>query len=341
MAGAAERGVIKPCILFVDDEQSVLDGLENQLRKQRSVWDMHFATSGQAALGICERGGVHLVVTDAKMPTMDGFALIGALASREQTRTIPVILLTGVKDGDARAQALEYGAVEILQKPVDATELMMRLCNVLRLQQATSDLQGKNAELHAANHDLERNNAKLVSLQHELERRNESLTKLATIDPLTGLMNRRAADPLLLMETERVARHKQSLSVIMIDVDHFKQINDNHGHLVGDEVLRKVAAVLKKQIRPYDLAVRWGGDEVLVVCPHTKLHEALMMAERLRRALCAVEVRPGEHLTVSMGCGSAICGHEQAPDALIENADRALLEAKGAGRDCIRTATPQ
>ncbi|MAG37031.1 MAG: hypothetical protein CL878_12415 [Dehalococcoidia bacterium] len=164
---------MKPQLLFVDDEDHVLEGLKLSLRNQRKTWEMHFASSGQAALDLSQQQDFDLIVTDARMPGMSGVALLQALRGGERTVNIPTIMLTGSLAGDVRQAALKAGAVEFLNKPVDPEELVLRLRNVLRLKQISDELQQKNGQ-------LEEQNRKLIQLGRQLHAANQELARHAT-----------------------------------------------------------------------------------------------------------------------------------------------------------------
>lgn len=181
---------------------------------------------------------------------------------------------------------------------------------------------------------LERNNRQLVSLSRRLE-------ALSGTDPLTGLPNRRALEDRLAVEVARANRYGAPLALVMVDLDHFKQVNDRLGHGVGDEVLRRVAALLDGGKRVGDLVARQGGEEFVALLPHTDARAALAWAERMRAAVGSAELRTAAgplRLTASFGVAAALA-EDEAPAHLLDAADRALYCSKQRGRDCVTVAS--
>lgn len=190
-----------------------------------------------------------------------------------------------------------------------------------------------NNELAVAARELTRKTRDLEAAKLQIEEQ-------ARRDVLTGLYNRRHLIEVMKPEIERAKRGLQSLSVVMFDLDHFKRINDNHGHLIGDAVLRATGAFVLKSLRPYDLAARYGGEEFIVLLPSTSLDNARIVAERVRTGLERLEVAGYEHaVTASFGAAQWELG--ETAEAWIDRADRALYEAKHAGRNRVMVATPK
>ena len=172
----------------------------------------------------------------------------------------------------------------------------------------------------------------------ELQDANEKVEKLARTDPLTGLANRRTLHEAMQREMARAERRGESLSVLIADLDHFKAINDQYGHIVGDHVLVRAAAVFGGQSRPYDLAVRYGGEEFVLLLPETSTDGAIAVAERMRKKVAEIRVPecPAE-VTVSLGVATWVKGEE--PEHFLARADAALYAAKSAGRNRIEAAS--
>lgn len=178
---------------------------------------------------------------------------------------------------------------------------------------------------------------RIAELQQRYNEASEMLRLKASMDSLTGLRNRAEILRVLERELNRMHRHGYTLSVLMIDVDHFKRINDQYGHPAGDEVLRRIGAVLEKTMRSYDEIGRYGGEEFIAVLPETTLNQALVAAERIRACVEEAEVRYNKlnfKLSISVGAVSSF-GQEDTPQGLIERADMALYAAKQAGRNCV------
>ena len=206
--------------------------------------------------------------------------------------------------------ALEAGADDYLVKPFDKSELKARL------------LTGK----------------RILDLQEELVAARESMREAATRDSLTGLLNHAEIFGMLERELERARREQKNLSVILGDIDHFKKVNDSHGHLFGDEVLRQVARRLQSKIRSYDGVGRYGGEEFLMVLPACDLTGALQRANQLREAIAASPVIAGkveQSITISMGIAVSECIGAKEVEPLVSRADAALYTAKHKGRNRV------
>jgi len=172
--------------------------------------------------------------------------------------------------------------------------------------------------------------------QSQLKELNEALQVVSRTDPLTGLPNRRAMMEELHGEMARSGREGGTLAVLMVDVDHFKLVNDTHGHEVGDRVLQILAQALKEALRAYDVCARWGGEEFLVLLPGTDRAGALEVGEKLRKAVAAHSVPAGEaRVTVGLSVGVAVLEPQESMDSLLRRADAAMYEAKRHGRDRV------
>lgn len=174
----------------------------------------------------------------------------------------------------------------------------------------------------------------LHATENELRAANEELKRLSTTDKLTGLANRYRLDEALRQSIEQSKRYGRPLSVVMIDLDHFKQVNDTYGHHRGDDVLQKSAAIFRQNCRVTDTIGRWGGEEFLIVCPETDANNAVALAEKLRKALCEKAMFDTYTQTASFG----VCSYKEAdiPETLLSRADEALYEAKSSERNCVR-----
>ncbi len=302
---------------FVDDDESVLAGLRRNLRSSRDQFDAHFHADAESCLSAMEDQVGGLVVTDWMMPGMDGLGLCRELRRREAEGmgAYYVIVLTGKGQVESLVEALDSGADDYLTKPFDRRELLARI----------------------------RCGYRVLEAEAELRRANRRLEALATTDMLTGLANRRHAEEILSSELDRVGRDLEHLGVLLMDIDHFKQVNDRFGHAAGDDVLREVARRLDGCCRSYDLAARWGGEEFLLICPHSAESEIRVVAERIRGAIAAeaFELADGMQLPVTISAGAAWTesGVPSGLAELVEAADRMLYLAKEGGRDrvCVQT----
>jgi diguanylate cyclase (GGDEF)-like protein len=308
--GRAEGRPEVATILIVDDS--------NAIRRiiSRALVDAGYrvleAEDGQAALNACGTERPDLVLLDVDMPGMDGHTTLRAMRTDASLQSVPVLFLTARTGADDVAAGLELGAQDYLRKPCEPTELTARVSRALR--------------------DKAREN--------DLARRAREMTELSTRDALTGINNRRGFETRIaeLMTTEGA---DATVTLILLDVDHFKAVNDTYGHAVGDLVLTIVAKRLRGALDQNLLVARWGGEEFLVAGVGLDDAQAPGLAERLRSVVCATPfvVADDQQLavTVSGGCATGALAHFNA--ALVA-ADAALYEAKRAGRNRIVRARP-
>jgi len=230
---------------------------------------------------------------------------------------IPIIVVSKSPAAENKKAAFDSGADDYLTRPLDIHVTCARIRCLLRLKSALDNLHESREELQKAN---------------------ERLARLAVEDGLTGLFNHRHMLELLAMEVERAKRYEQPLSCVMLDLDRFADINDAYGHLAGDATLKRVAAILSRNCRRTDLVCRYGGDEFLIICPHTDIQHAAQLAERLRRALLeSGAVGDGQALPVSASFGVASFSKDSSVTDLVSQADHALYHAKrkGGNRVCL------
>lgn len=291
-------------VLMIDDSPDALAIAEARLVKDDIK--VICTADGKSGLDAARRENPDLVLLDVDMPDMSGFDVCRELKADSELCMIPVIFLSGSGDAEDKVKGLNLGAVDYVTKPFDAFELRARVNAALR----TKHMQ-----------DL--------------------LIEYAKIDPLTGLANRRALMERLGQEWARIQRHGGALSFIMGDIDNFKQVNDAHGHAVGDEVLRGVADVLVHRRRRTDLPVRYGGDEFAVLLPDESVQSAAALAERCREEIENIRVRAGQNdVSVTASFGVADTTNISSAEALIESADIALYRAKQEGRNRVAVAPP-
>lgn len=301
-------------ILIVDDNAMIRAEIKAVLMKDGAFSHFMEAGDGLTAFKMIMEQPPDVVLCDLVMPGFDGLKFLGLKASRKELEQIPVIILTAEDDLDRKAEILERGASDYVTKPFHEKELLARV----------------------------RIHTKLKLLQDELREKNAQLEALSITDPLTGLANRRHLMAKLDQEVQRARRYKTPLAVVMIDIDHFKHVNDTYGHAMGDEVLRGIGKLLRESVRTTDLAARYGGEEITLVLPHTDLPAALQVAETLRQKLAdldhtldGVTIRK----TASMGV-AARDGQGEMPGAedLLKHADEALYRAKEGGRNRVEAA---
>ncbi|RMH43089.1 MAG: diguanylate cyclase [Deltaproteobacteria bacterium] len=297
-------------ILIVDDDRSMLSAVADMVRDQGH--EPHTATSWTDALRLYRQVRPDCVLLDVMMPTIDGFKMAQLLKREEEGGFVPIILITGLGDVESKRRGMASGADDFLTKPVNAVELEIRLASMLRIK----------------------------DLADQLQRANDQLAELAATDGLTQLRNRRVLYEHLEREFARARRYKHPLAVFMLDVDHFKQVNDVHGHAVGDDVLRVVARVITTQTRETDIAGRYGGEEFVVLAPDTPTAAARVLGERIRAAVHAeTEAADGvPAVTVSVGIATTESVQPAQFEDLLHLADEALYRAKKRGRNRVELA---
>lgn len=294
-------------MLVVDDSAVVRSVVRLQL--QAAGYSVLEAANGQAALEVVAAGGISLVLLDVEMPVLDGFTTIAALKADPSTADLPVIFLTARVDSQDVVEALRLGAHDYLSKPLKQAELLARV----------------------------RAAVQVTELRRELQRRTEELDQQARTDYLTGLYNRRHLEEHLRQLLSPRRRDGNAVAVLLVDIDHFKQVNDTIGHQAGDLVLQEVARRMGSVVRVADVLGRWGGEEFLLLAPETGLEAARVLAERLRRAVSDEPVRTASGpvpITVSIG-GATVHGpsREDRMEEVLRVADTNLYAAKHAGRD--------
>jgi diguanylate cyclase (GGDEF)-like protein len=307
-------------ILAVDDDPVSLRLLEHHL-----IRDGHAvvkASNGQEALEIAMRGEPQMVVTDWNMPEMDGLELCKALRSTSNGRAKYILLLTGREEEDRVVEAFDAGANDYVVKPFNPRILLARV----RAGQRMIEMREEN---ELARRERERQMAEMAVL-------NRKLKAAAMTDVLTRLANRRYAMRRLDQEVANARRAGTPMSVIMIDIDHFKAVNDSHGHDMGDQVLRETASVLKQETRKGDVVCRHGGEEFLVICSGSTLQMCSATAERIRVAVEENVIGHSFEGHVTVSCGVAtLCDEIESVDKLLKEADRRVYLAKARGRNQV------
>ncbi|MBV7534375.1 diguanylate cyclase [Duganella sp. sic0402] len=292
-------------ILVVDDAMENIQILHHALREEHEVL---FALDGEQALQIALEQQPDLILLDAVMPGMDGYAVVAALRSSPRLQDIPVIFVTALSRPEDETRALEAGAVDFISKPFNVAVVRAR-----------------------------------VRSQLTIKRQADAMRELSMTDGLTGVANRRNFNDKIDAEWRRCARAGLPLSVIMIDIDHFKLYNDHYGHQAGDACLVDVAAAMKRcASRPQDMLARYGGEEFILLLPQEAADGAEVVANRIleevrKLALPHAASLTAPHITVSMGLSTIQPQDHIDPNSVIRNADANLYRAKQTGRDryCI------
>ncbi len=329
-AMSASPATAEPLAVLVAEDDIVSRKLvEAQLRKLG--YQVEAVPDGeQAWAALCRDDAPQLAVLDWEMPGLDGLEVTRRLRERQREQQLEpehghdsakashyifVILLTSYDELEDLVEGFEAGADDYVIKPVEAPELHARL----------------------------RAGQRIVQLEHRLLTMKRRLELEATHDPLTGIWNRRAILALLERELHRSERLGTTLTVMLLDLDHFKQVNDSYGHQVGDEVLVEAASRFSTAVRGYDAVGRYGGEEFIAVLAGCQLAHAAAVAERLRSQLASTPIasRGGPlSVTTSIGVASTVGGQRAHDvDALLQAADRALYRAKEKGRDHVELAS--
>jgi two-component system, cell cycle response regulator len=310
-------------VLVVDDDRA-MRAVESALLRDAGH-EVIEAENGARAFDLAMEAQPQIMVVDWLMPEMDGIELTRALRQTKIGRGIYVLILTALEDETKLVEAFEAGVDDFMSKPLKPRVLAARL----RAGQRVIQLQ----------EEIERDREEIRRFAAELAVTNRRLQEVALTDPLTGFPNRRFAMERIEQEWAACTRNQRSLSCMVIDIDGFKQINDNHGHDVGDMVLKRVAEAMKGALRTHDVVCRMGGDEFLVICPDTTLASALVCAERMRFAVESLRLSCNEvPLPVHASFGVAEREADMIDvDALIKGADQGVYLAKQKGRNRVGT----
>jgi len=290
----------KPRLIIADEDPVARQALADALADEFEVTQV---TDGAAALKEARSHRAELLLMDVAMPRLDGLEALRRLRRDARTAQLPVILIAAQADDDQKVRALNLGAADVLVKPLSFPELRARLAATLRATE-------QRAELLA----------------------------LAETDGLTGLPNFRAFQARLGEEEKRARRYAQALSIVMMDLDKLKGINDQYGHDEGNQALIALARVIERELRASDFAARFGGDEFVVLLPHTGAAQAERFAERVRSALHRLGDRVERPLRVSVGVAALEPGTMPVGQSLLQHADAALYAAKRGGRDQVAVA---
>ena len=297
----------RPRVLIAEDDAVV----RLLLRHWLTAWgfDVTEAADGDQAWAVLEQENPpKLIVMDWVMPGLDGIELCRRVRARTASYYQYILMVTGRSDMEHMVHALESGADDCIGKPFEQAELRARIAVANRI----------------------------LGLQDELIAAREELRVQAMKDGLTGMWNRAAFQELFEVELERARRAGASVGLLLLDIDHFKTINDTHGHIVGDAVLRQVARTLKSAVRSYDFEGRFGGEEFLIAAPGCAAKQMREYAERVRTAVSAATIRVGDaEIRVTASVGATLSSRENATfDAILNAADCAMYRAKNSGRNC-------
>ena len=289
-----------PTVLVIDDSMDVHRLLRARLRHEEI--ELMSAEDGKSGIQTAKTSLPAMILLDLDMPDMDGFEVLRCLKNDPATLHIPVIVLSGLQSAQDKVMAFDLGAIDYITKPFNLTELRVRVRSALRMH-------------------------RLVQM----------LAQCAQLDGLTGLWNRSYFDKRWSDEVSANLRHGRPLSLAMVDVDHFKQINDTYGHPAGDAVLQGMSKMLQRECRQEDVACRYGGEEFALIMPDTAPVAALKVCERIRIAMTEIAWprHPERTITLSIGLTGASAKANLTPVNWLELADQNLYLAKRSGRNRV------
>ncbi|MEA2101058.1 MAG: diguanylate cyclase [Thermodesulfobacteriota bacterium] len=306
-----------PLIFIVDDMPNNLKLLGPILSKEN--FEIAAAQSGRQLFSMLEEDLPDLILLDIMMPEMDGIEVCRRLKDSPRTQKIPVIFLTALRGTDDIVKGLKAGAVDYVNKPFHAAELLARVHTQIDLKRKTDEIHRMNKEMH--------------QLTQELKQRNSELEQISITDGLTGLYNHKYIINRLEQEISHAKRYSTALSTAMFDIDHFKQVNDKYGHQTGDKVLKEIASAIVSQLRKVDLAGRYGGEEFMLILPNTQRQRAMIVAQRIRQHIEGLEWgHEGMSITISGGVSTL---KNEDIGQLIMKTDNLLYQAKTNGRNRI------
>lgn len=345
----------KPFLLALDDEQDNLDLIQRALR---SEYEIVTRTSGKDALQLFDDHDFAVILSDQRMPEMTGVEFLQESLKRQPTAIR--VLITGYSDIESVIEAVNKGAIHrYVKKPWRKDELIREINEaterqtlLFENQRMIKELKDANEKLAAQHQLLQKNlddrSKQLLETNEKLQILNEVLKSQSMHDGLTGLVNHISFQHRLREELSRAVRNNSPLSLLFIDVDHFKNFNDKNGHQAGDELLKIVADLLSKssradaaKLRQSDIVARYGGEEFAAILPDTPIEGAMIKAERIRKAISQLEFKgmenqPMKHMSVSIGVASYPTDALTA-EKLIEFADSAMYDAKHSGRNQVKS----
>lgn len=291
----------RPKIMVVDDTPTNIQVLAEILGQE---YEIFFALNGMEGLAMAEAQQPDIILLDIMMPKMDGFEVCQKLKENPVTKNIPVIFITALNMEEDEAKGLELGAVDYITKPIRPSVVRARIKNHVKLK-----------------------------------RYRDYLENISMKDGLTGVPNRRRMDEYLEQEWKRSKRKNKPISLLMLDIDHFKLYNDNYGHSEGDECLKKVASAIEDSLsRPADMAARFGGEEFACILPETDEQGAKLIAKRVQENIKKMNI-PHEYspidslVTLSIGIAATVPDESATVQKFLKSADQMLYKAKKSGRN--------
>jgi diguanylate cyclase (GGDEF)-like protein len=291
-------------ILIVDDDAAIREAMHEFI--ELAGFSVFTASSGKDALELLKTNNISVVITDIMMPGIDGLELTGLIKKNYDT---DVIIMTGYSDKYSYEKAISKGASDIIFKPMHFKELLLRLKRVFKERQ------------------LRKDRTKML----------KKLEELAITDELTQLYNSRLFYKQLDLEIYRSKRYEHPLSLLFLDVDHFKKYNDAYGHVQGDKVLIRLGQIIKSCLRTMDSAYRYGGEEFTVILPETEGKEALIVAARIKASMEAEKLtpEPGKIVNITISIGVTEYCPDERVSSFVQRADKAMYIAKQEGRNRV------
>jgi diguanylate cyclase (GGDEF)-like protein len=339
-------------LLIAENDKQELSRLVMAL--DTGEYELCQALSGAEALKAAESHSFQIFLLDIALPDIDGSAMCRNLRRAYFTEPLQIVLLSDLVEEPLLSRTLELGGDDFIRKPVSDLELQVRIraasiryrsqLNLVKerefYRQAVKQEEDLSSKILDQNLVLKKAYENMEIMNRELERLNKDLSRLARFDVLSGLMNRMSLFNMIEVEMERAVRSGISLCGLMLDIDHFKRINDSFGHPCGDEVIRAIGRELKQGLRKYDNAGRYGGEEFFIILPNSNLEQARQIADRFRLSLAGSLVMCGEEkirITASLGVAQFHPG--ESKESWIGRADRAMYIAKQAGRNSVAVDT--
>jgi diguanylate cyclase (GGDEF)-like protein len=322
-------------ILIVDDSEDQLLVLKSILSRE-GYKKIHLVKSADQAFEVLglknsyKEEHIDLILMDVNMPDINGIEACKEIKKHNEVRDIPIIMITANREENHLQSAFNAGAMDYINKPINKTELLARVHSALKLKRETDSRKEREREL--------------TEMAELLDEANKKLTRMSYRDGLTGVPNRRYFEEFFVGEWKYAIREKESISLIMVDIDCFKAYNDTYGHLKGDDCLKKVAGTLEKALkRPKDFLCRYGGEEFIAVLPNTDEKGVLEVANRFLSEIKNLKIKhesssASKHVTLSIGVATIRPEKSEKTTSFVSDVDQALYAAKQAGRNCVKVA---
>jgi two-component system cell cycle response regulator len=338
-------------VLIVESDPDCLALVEQALKDEG--YALHRAQTREEALHILSTREIQIVLLSTALRSGDGYELARAIRKVQREMSFQLLLLAPATAGEEIRQSMEAGSDDFIRKPIDTRELQART-RAAQMRWQNQAILVKDREFYKIavaeeerlsslvldqNQNLKDAYEKIRRLNEELEKANRDLEQIAAFDSLSGLLNRRSLFTRISIEIERSLRLDVPLTGLMIDIDRFKNVNDNYGHQCGDTVLREIGGRLQAGLRKYDYAGRYGGEEFFVVLSNSTEQQAFGIGERFRKDMEESQFScNGESFTITVSIGVATYIPGESQESWIERADRAMYQAKQAGRNKILTS---